>query len=83
MAVRAAMTLTVAAPKIGLLAPGAAEYTGTVEAITEVGLVPCPHQTELRWTLPEDFVGYPPRRPADTYKGALGHLFVLAGGLGY
>jgi NAD(P)H-hydrate epimerase len=77
------MTLTVAAPKIGLLAPGAAEYTGAVEVITEVGLVPCPHQTELRWTLPEDFVGYPPRRPADTHKGALGHLFVLAGGLGY
>lgn len=82
-AVRAARTLTVGAPKAGLLAPGAARFTGQVEVISDVGLIPCPHRGDLLWTLPRDFTGYPPRRPADAHKGSCGHLHLLAGGVGY
>ncbi len=82
-AVRAVRTLTVGAPKAGLLAPGAAQFTGQLEVIPDVGLIPCYHRGDLVWTLSQDFAGYPPRRPADAHKGDCGHLHVLAGGLGY
>jgi ADP-dependent NAD(P)H-hydrate dehydratase / NAD(P)H-hydrate epimerase len=48
-----------------------------------VGLAPCPHKSEVQWTLPEDFAGYPPARAAATHKGSYGHLAIVAGSLGY
>jgi NAD(P)H-hydrate epimerase len=50
---------------------------------TEVGLAPCPHQSELQWTLAGDFAGFPPARGAATHKGDYGHLAIVAGSLGY
>jgi hydroxyethylthiazole kinase-like uncharacterized protein yjeF len=82
-AIIAAVTLTVGAPKTGLLLEVAWPFVGRLEVAGDVGLAPCSHQSELQWTLPEDFNGYPPRRVAATHKGSYGHLAIVAGSLGY
>lgn len=83
VAIQASLTLTIGAPKIGLLTASAAPFVGRLEVASGVGLIPCYHQSELSWTLPEDFVGLPPRRPADSHKGSFGHLSIVAGSRGY
>jgi len=80
-AIRAEVTLTVGAPKRGLLA--AAEWVGRLEVAPEIGLIPCPLAGELNWTLPEDFAAWPPRRPVESNKATFGHLAIIAGSLGY
>ena len=82
-AIEAAATLTVGAPKLGLLKEPAWPYVGRLEVAQDVGLAPCPSTSEIWWTLPGDFQGYPPRRAAATHKGTYGHLAILAGSLGY
>jgi NAD(P)H-hydrate epimerase len=82
-AIQAAVTLAVGAPKVGLVQEAAAPFVGRLEVAADVGLVACPHAGELQWTLPEDFVGYPPARLAATHKGNYGHLAIVAGSLGY
>ncbi|HWX21942.1 MAG TPA: NAD(P)H-hydrate dehydratase [Candidatus Binatia bacterium] len=82
-AVQAEVTLTVGAPKIGLLQEPAWPYVGRLEVASEVGLVACPYGSELQWTLPQDFVGFPPARAAATHKGSYGHLAIVAGSLGF
>lgn len=82
-AIRASHTLTIGAPKTGLLAAGAAPYVGRLEVAAAVGLVDCPETAELVWTLPEDFGGYPAPRPVTSHKGSFGHLAIVAGSLGY
>jgi len=82
-AITASVTLTVGAPKIGMLREGAWRFVGRLEVATDVGLAPCPHHSELQWTLPEDFAGFPPARAAATHKGTYGHLAIVAGSLGY
>lgn len=82
-AVRAAVTLTVGAPKRGLLQAAAWPYVGRLEVATEVGLAPCPAKGEANWTLAQDFENYPPVRAAATHKGSYGHLAIVAGSLGY
>jgi hydroxyethylthiazole kinase-like uncharacterized protein yjeF len=81
--VHAAVTLTLGAPKRGLVQKGAWPFVGRLEVAPEIGLVPCPLSSELSWTLPEDFAGYPPNRPVDGHKGTFGHIVILAGSLGY
>ncbi len=80
-AIEATLTLTVGAPKTGLLKAPA--FTGRLEVAPEIGLGPCPHSSELNWTLPEDFAGLPPRRAVDANKGDHGHVAIFAGSLGY
>jgi NAD(P)H-hydrate epimerase len=82
-AIEAALTLTVGAPKTGLLAPAAWPFTGRVEVADDVGLIPCPHPAEVNWTLPEDFEYFPPARPVAGHKGSFGHLAIVAGSLGF
>lgn len=82
-AIEAAVTLTVGAPKRGLLAPGAERYVGRLEVTTDVGLVPCAEASELTWTLPQDFARFPPARAALSHKGSYGHLAIIAGSLGF
>ncbi len=82
-AVEAAVTLTVGAPKTGLLNPVAWPYVGRLEVATDVGLSPCPHTSELNWILPGDFSGFPPPRPVAGHKGSFGHLAIIAGSVGY
>ena len=82
-AIEATVTLTVGAPKTGLLAPAAWPFVGRLEVTAEVGLVPCPFATELNWTLPEDFEGFPPTRPVTGNKGSFGHTAIVAGSFGF
>ena len=82
-AIEAAVTLTVGAPKTGLLAQAAWPFVGRLEVATDVGLAPRPHNTGLNWTLPEDFAGFPPCRPVAAHKGSFGHLAVVAGSFGF
>jgi hydroxyethylthiazole kinase-like uncharacterized protein yjeF len=82
-AIEAAVTLTVGAPKIGLLEPGAGPLVGRLEVAADVGLVACPHQGELNWVLPDDFAGFPPRRAVAGHKGSYGHLAIIAGSFGF
>jgi len=82
-AIRAAVTLTLGAPKKGLLKSSAWPFVGRLEVAPDIGLVPCPQEGEVQWTLPEDFDTFPPSRPVDGHKGTFGHLVGVAGSLGY
>jgi hydroxyethylthiazole kinase-like uncharacterized protein yjeF len=82
-AIEATVTLTVGAPKIGLLQHHATRYVGQLVVAENTGLIDCPHGSDLNWTVPEDFSGFPPRRPVAGHKGTFGHLAILAGSLGY
>lgn len=83
-AVRAWMTLTVGAPKAGLLKAGAAEFVGRLEVAHEVGLLlPCPEASEVQWTLAKDFSDFPLVRPVDSHKGTFGHVGTIAGSFGF
>ena len=80
-AITADLTLTVGAPKHGLLK--AAQFVGRLEVLSDVGLVPCPFDSELNWTVGNDFAHLPPRRPVQGNKGTFGHLAIYAGSFGY
>lgn len=82
-AIEASVTLTVGAPKSGMLKQNAWQYVGELQVADDVGLIPCPHRGELNWTMPEDFRGFPPRRPVAGHKGTFGHLAIVAGSAGY
>ena len=82
-AIEAAITLTIGAPKIGLLQQAAWPFVGRLEVVDDVGLSPCPIKGELIWTQPGDFSGFPPPRPVSGNKGSFGHLAIIAGSLGY
>jgi NAD(P)H-hydrate epimerase len=82
-AIHATMTLTVGAPKAGTLLESAWPYVGRLEVAPDVGLVSCPVRSGVEWTLPEDFIGFPPTRPVATHKGSYGHVAIIAGSVGY
>jgi len=82
-AVRADVTLTVGVPKRGLLRAAAQEFVGRLEVAPDVGLATCSAPSELRWLMPSDLSGLPPRRKEPAHKGAFGHLLIVAGSLGY
>jgi NAD(P)H-hydrate epimerase len=82
-AIEAGVTLTVGAPKIGMLAQSAWPFVGRLEVLDDVGLIPCPHRNEFNWTLPEDFADFPPRRAVAGHKGTFGHLAIVAGSFGF
>ena len=81
--IAATITLTVGAPKTGLLAPAAWPFTGRIEVADDVGLVPCPFKSELNWMQPDDFAHFPPVRPPAGHKGTFGHALIIAGSLGF
>jgi ADP-dependent NAD(P)H-hydrate dehydratase / NAD(P)H-hydrate epimerase len=83
VAIRAKLTITIGAPKRGLLSSEAAEFVGRLEPVTDVGLLPCPVRSELHWTLPEDFSAFPPPRPMESHKGTFGHAALIAGSMGF
>ena len=83
VSIEAAVTLTIGAPKVGMLAQSAWPFVGRLEVLDDVGLIPCPHNAELNWTSTEDFANFPPRRAVAGHKGAFGHLVIVAGSLGF
>ncbi|MBU6400941.1 MAG: NAD(P)H-hydrate dehydratase [Verrucomicrobia bacterium] len=82
-ALRAAITLTLAAPKPGLLRAAGWPFVGRLEVASDIGLIPCPVAGSRQWTLPGDFAGFPPARRVEAHKGSFGHLLIVAGSLGY
>ena len=80
---RAAVTLTLGAPKAGLLEPSAWPCVGRLEVEPDIGLVPCPVESDKLWTLGSDFDGWPASRPVHGHKGTFGHLVIFAGSAGY
>lgn len=82
-AVAAQTTLTVGAPKTGMLTSEAVDRVGRIEVAENVGLVPHRQKSELQWTVPGDFADFPPARPVSGHKGTFGHLSLVAGSLGY
>jgi ADP-dependent NAD(P)H-hydrate dehydratase / NAD(P)H-hydrate epimerase len=82
-AIEATLTLTVGAPKRGMLAQSAWEYVGRLEVLEDVGFVPCPITSEWNWTMPDDFENFPPRRPEAGHKGTNGHVAIIAGSFGF
>jgi ADP-dependent NAD(P)H-hydrate dehydratase / NAD(P)H-hydrate epimerase len=82
-AIRASVTLTVGAPKVGMLREPGWPFVGRLEVATEVGLVACPFKSELNWTLTEDFRDFPPPRAVATHKGTYGHVGIISGSVGY
>jgi ADP-dependent NAD(P)H-hydrate dehydratase / NAD(P)H-hydrate epimerase len=81
--IRARMTLTVGAPKLGMLSSRAVPFVGRLELASDVGLVACPIESEVAWTTPSDFLRYPPERAVSGHKGTYGHLAIFAGSQGY
>jgi NAD(P)H-hydrate epimerase len=82
-AIRADCTLTVGAPKRGLLTQTGRATAGRIAVASDVGLVPCPVSSDLLWTTAEDFKGFPPVRSVETHKGSHGHVAIVAGSMGY
>ena len=82
-AIEATITLTVGAPKRGMLAQTAWEFVGRLEVLEDVGLVPCPVKSDWNWTMPDDFENFPPRRPEAGHKGSNGHASIIAGSFGF
>jgi len=82
-AIEAALTLTVGAPKVGMLAQSAWPFVGRLEVMEDVGLVPCPLTAERNWILRDDFENFPPRRPEAGHKGLNGHVVIVAGSMGF
>ncbi|MFO1486875.1 MAG: NAD(P)H-hydrate dehydratase [Verrucomicrobiota bacterium] len=84
-AVQATVTLTVGAPKAGLLKQSAWRYVGRLEVAHDVGMVEDfwnGHPAETWWTLPADFTDFPPVRPVAGHKGSFGHVGIVAGSRG-
>lgn len=82
-AIQASVTLTVGAPKKGMLRESAWPFVGRLEVATDIGLIPCTATSELQWTVAEDFSGFPPRRKVAAHKGTYGHVAIVAGSLGF
>ncbi len=82
-AIQAFMTLTVGAPKIGLLQSSAWDFVGRLEVAHDCGLAEHSLPSDLKWTMPRDFMGFPPTRAVAGHKGTYGHLAIIAGSLGY
>ena len=82
-AIEAAVTITVGAPKRGMLRASAWQYVGRLDVAADVGLVPCPISSDVQWTLSDDFRGFPPTRPVAGHKGTFGHLAIIAGSAGF
>ncbi|BDS07681.1 bifunctional NAD(P)H-hydrate repair enzyme Nnr [Oceaniferula spumae] len=80
-AVMADLTLTIGVAKCGLLAPGAANYTGAIESVPVDGLS-APSDGSV--CLSDLFSVAPllPRRPHDFHKGNAGRVGIVAGSRG-
>jgi NAD(P)H-hydrate epimerase len=83
IAITAAVTVSFGAPKSGLLLPASHPFVGRLIIAPDIGLVPCPHSSELLWTTRQDFHGFPPPRRVDGHKGSFGHLAIFAGSEGF
>jgi len=81
-AIRASVTVTFTAPKLGLLLPANAEYVGRLQ-VEDIGssasLLPA---AALHWIEPTEFRALPLARHSEGHKGDYGHVLVVAGSRG-
>lgn len=83
--VRAAVTVTLALPKRGLLQPAAADYVGQLE-VADIGIPPALLEeldSDVELLTGGDVAPLLPRRSRTAHKGDCGHLLILAGSEGY
>jgi hydroxyethylthiazole kinase-like uncharacterized protein yjeF len=82
---RAHLTVTFTAPKIGQLVSADAGSCGAL-AVREIGtpaaLVEEVGKGKLRWAGPEEFSELPLQRAAEAHKGSYGHVLLVAGSVG-
>ncbi|NCC52346.1 MAG: NAD(P)H-hydrate dehydratase [Spartobacteria bacterium] len=81
------MTVTMAAPKRGLLQPGAVDCVGRLEVV-DIGVPDACMEAETdseewAWIAPTDVARALPRRKRTSHKGTYGHVLVIGGALGY
>lgn len=86
-AVHADITATVGLPKLGLLAPDAVEFVGTLDVV-DIGLpdeylADIDLETEDELIHGSDLKRLFLRRPRTSHKGNYGHVLVVAGAAGY
>ena len=81
--VKAQVTLTLGAPKRGLLATQSWPYVGRLELAAAIGLIDCSHTSDTLWGQASDFRMFPPSRRVDGHKGTFGHLGIVAGSMGF
>src|SRR6202790_2914479 len=82
---RAHLTVTFTAPKIGQLVSADAGSCGALvgrEIGTPAALVEEVGKGKLRWTGPEEFSELPLQRAAESHKGSYGHVLLVAGSVG-
>jgi hydroxyethylthiazole kinase-like uncharacterized protein yjeF len=83
-AVKADLTIALAAPKIPHVLPPAEEYVGVLEVV-EIGIPNAMFEDEglkLSFMRHEDVRPCLKKRKKDTHKGTYGHLFILSGSRG-
>ena len=82
---RAHLTVTFAAPKVGQLVSSQAACMGQI-FVRPIGspevLVEEVGKGALRWSGPDEFAEMPLARAADSHKGSFGHVLLLAGSRG-
>jgi ADP-dependent NAD(P)H-hydrate dehydratase / NAD(P)H-hydrate epimerase len=82
---RAHLTVTFTAPKVGqLISPDAPNCGALVvhEIGTPAALVEEVGKGKLRWAGPEEFSELPLQRAVDAHKGTYGHVLIVSGSLG-
>ena len=82
---RAHLTVTFTAPKIGQLVSADAGACGLLvvrEIGTPAALVEEVGKGKLRWAGPEEFSELPLQRSAEAHKGSYGHVLLVAGSIG-
>src|SRR5882672_10764922 len=82
---RAHLTVTFTAPKIGQLVSADAGSCGTLvvrEIGTPAALVEQVGKGKWRWAGPEEFSELPLQRAAESHKGSYGHVLLVAGSVG-
>jgi len=72
VAVEASVTLTINAPKTGLLAQNAWPFVGRLEVADDVGLIPCPHTSGLNWDAGGRFSKFSPAPSRARHRARLG-----------
>ncbi len=84
LAVKAALTVTFALPKRGLLLYPGSDYTGRLKVV-DIGIpqalirqIPA----AVQWTTPAEIADSLIRRPMNAHKGTFGHVLVIAGSVG-
>ena len=82
-AIRANETLTLGAPKIGLLKSASTNYVGRLRVAPKIGLFNLNETSNLQLNEAEDFYNFPPPRSVNGHKGTFGHVGIIGGSLGY